>query len=311
MGGTAVKGKPDVMLKIKKYTKLNSCIDIKSKNKIPKSKILSTDKKFQSVETVTQYKNNLLSEKKLPEITKRSSKNLGNLASSTQDIKKSRNNGKKSKLFIAKESKSQIDAATELDVLKVIKRNNHNFDDHELIEECLVKHFFMRSLEQDARTEIIKEMSLCKIDAETFIFKQDSLGNFFYIIKDGECKLFVNENHIKNLMAGDSFGELALLHGAPRSGSVKTLGVTYVWVLERKNFRKIVEHINEINYEENKRFINSIPILVNIESDLKSILASNLIKVFFDKDKTIVKGKNNYINMIFLIIIFFNFNSIL
>jgi hypothetical protein len=45
-----------------------------------------------------------------------------------------------------------------------------------------------------------------------------------------------------------------------------------------------------MNYEENKRFINSIPILANIENDLKSILASNLIKLFYDKDKSIVKG---------------------
>lgn len=287
MGGTAIKGKPDVMLK-SKYTKLKSCIDIKAKNKIPKT-ILSTDKKFQSMETVTDFKNKLSSEKKLNEITTVSSNNLNSIAGS-QEHRNSRNLGKKMKPLITKSTKTQIDAASELDVLKVVKRNNHNFDDYELIEECLVKHFFMRCLEQDARIEIIKEMSLCKIDADTFVFRQDSLGNFFYIVKDGECQLFVNENHIKNFKAGDSFGELALLHGAPRSGSVKTIGVTYVWCLERKNFRKIVDHINNLNYEENKRFINSIPILVNIERDLKSLLASNLMKVYYDKDKTIVKG---------------------
>jgi len=289
MGGTAIKGKPDVLLKTK-TNKIKSSLDVKLKNKIPKT-ILAADKKFQSMESITNFKNKLSSEKKLNEVTS-STNNLKNQAIN-QDHRNSRNLCKKAKLIITKSNKIQLDAASELDVLKVIKRNNCNFDDYELIEECFVKHFFMRCLDQDARSEIIKEMSLCKIDADTFVFRQDSLGNFFYIIKEGECKLIVNENHIKNLKAGESFGELALLHGAPRSGSVKTIGITYVWCLERKNFRKIADHINNLNYEENKRFINSIPILVNIESDLKSILASNLMKVYFDKDKTIVKGNLN------------------
>ena len=117
------------------------------------------------------------------------------------------------------------------------------------------------------------------------------MGNFFYIIKEGECELFINNNYIKNLRAGDSFGDLALLHGAPRSGSVKTVGIMFVWCLERRNFRKIVDHINFLNFEENKKFISSIPILCNIENEMKSVLASNLIKLYYDKDKVIVKGK--------------------
>ncbi len=291
MGGTAIKGKSDIKLKTK-YRKSNFSLDINPKSKIVK-KILSTDKKYQSSDTNTYYsKQKLESQNNITKVPYSSTNEL-NKNAVNQENPNSRNVGKKSKLIIPKIiSKAQIDAASELDVLKIVKRNNDKFVDYELIDECLIKHFFMRSLDNDARNEIIKEMSLCRIDVNTYVFRQGSMGNFFYLIRDGECELFVNENHIKNLKAGDSFGELALLHKAPRSGSVRTIGLTYVWCLERKNFRKIVDHINNLNYEENKRFINSIPILVNIESDLKSILASNLMKVFFEKDETIVKGKH-------------------
>lgn len=308
MGGTAVKGKADVTLKTKLTTintniKLKSTNNLKNTNNSNKSVASSEQqRKFQSTGQVANFKNNLnSSEKKLAEnVSNNNNNNSSNQSTTTsqlkssQELRNSRNFGNKIKAAIAAKTKTQIDAATELDVLKIVKKNNHEFEDYEHIDNCLVKHFFMRCLEKDARMEIIKEMSLCKIDADTFIFRQDSMGNFFYIIKEGECELFINENYIKNIKAGETFGELALLHRAPRSGSVKTVGVVYVWCLERRNFRKIVDHINYMNYEENKRFINSIPILLNIENDLKSILASNLIKEFYDKDKVIVKGKINF-----------------
>jgi hypothetical protein len=179
---------------------------------------------------------------------------------------------------------------TELDVLNIKKRNNHDFEDNDLINACLMKHFFMRSLDKDARTEIIKEMTLCQVDADTIVFKQGSMGNFFYIIKEGDLDLYLNDVYTKTIVTGESFGELALLHGAPRSGTVKTKSSVLLWCLERRNFRKIMDHINLINYEENIKFISSIPILANIDADLKSVLASNLLKEFFDTDKYIVRG---------------------
>jgi cGMP-dependent protein kinase len=178
----------------------------------------------------------------------------------------------------------------EIDVLTIIKRNNHDFEDKELITSCLVKHFFMRCLDKESMTEITKEMTLCQIDANTNVFKQGAMGNFFYIVKEGELDLYLNDIFTKTIVTGESFGELALLHGAPRSGSVKTKTKTLVWCLERRNFRKIMDHINLINFEENMRFITSIPILANIDNDLKSVLAHNLLKEYFDIGKSIVRG---------------------
>jgi CRP-like cAMP-binding protein len=179
----------------------------------------------------------------------------------------------------------------ELNVLNIKKKNNNDFQDADLIDNCLMKHFFMRSLDKDARTEIIKEMSLCQVDANVDVFKQGSMGNFFYIIKEGDLDLYINDTLTKTIRKGESFGELALLHGAPRSGTVRTKMTSLLWCLERRNFRKVMDHINLINYEENIKFITSIPILTNIDNDLKSVLASNMMKEFFEAGKYIVRGK--------------------
>ena len=57
----------------------------------------------------------------------------------------------------------------------------------------------------------------------------------------------------------------------------------------RKNFRKIVEHITKKNFEENKKFIESIPILSKIENAQKILLCSSLYKESFYEGKFIVR----------------------
>jgi CRP-like cAMP-binding protein len=132
-------------------------------------------------------------------------------------------------------------------------------------------------------------MSLCSIKSGEVVFKEGSIGNFFYILKEGSVELVIDGKSIKQLQKGESFGELALLHGAPRSATIITLTDCLFWVLERRNFKKIVDHINHLNYEENKQFVHSISILSHIENDQKSILCQNLIKETYEEGTIIVK----------------------
>jgi CRP-like cAMP-binding protein len=132
-------------------------------------------------------------------------------------------------------------------------------------------------------------MSLVEIEQNNFIFKQGTIGNYFYILKSGSAELLVNHQLIKILKKGESFGELALLHDAPRSGSIKAITDCLLWTLERKNFRKIVEHITKINYEENLKFIESVSILSHMEQYQKTILSTNIVKEEFPKGRIIVK----------------------
>jgi len=131
---------------------------------------------------------------------------------------------------------------------------------------------------------------MCSIQKDATIFKQGSMGSYFYIIKEGCVEIYINDKPIKRLSSGESFGELALLHESPRTATVKAIKETIVFCVERKNFRKIINKINESNYEENKKFIDSISLLSNLENDQKSILISNLIREVYDKNYLLFKG---------------------
>ena len=205
----------------------------------------------------------------------------------TIDNTKAPTRTKKKNIIITKEEEES--SKVESEVLTIQMKHNRLCEDKELIDNCIIKHFFMRTLEKAARLEIIKEMSFATVPSNTIIFQQGTPGNFFYILKVGTVELYIDGKKIKTFSVGESFGELALLHGAPRSGTVKAITECGLWVLERKNFRKIVDHITKMNFEENKTFIQSVPILNSIEHYQQAILCVSLIKETFEEGKLIVK----------------------
>lgn len=147
----------------------------------------------------------------------------------------------------------------------------------------------MRSLDSQARKEVIKQMSYCFVPKDKVLFNQGSIGNYFYIIKSGRVNLLIDDVNKKTLRHGDSFGELALLHGALRSGTIKTCDDAYMWCLERKKFKQVVDYINNKHFEENRLFIQTIPIINNLESSIVTMISSNVIQVIYDPGNYIVK----------------------
>ncbi|MCQ2816280.1 MAG: cyclic nucleotide-binding serine/threonine-protein kinase [archaeon] len=181
------------------------------------------------------------------------------------------------------------DSSKESEVLQIKQKHNKAYEDADLIENCILKNFFMSSLEKQARTEIIKEMTLAFVPKDTIIFEQGNYGNYFYILKEGEINLIIDNVITKKINKGESFGELALLHGAPRTGTCKANTNCYLWVMKRKNFKKIIDHINKINFEENKTFIQSIPVLSKADHNIHTTLCMSLIKEKYEKGTYIVK----------------------
>ena len=104
-------------------------------------------------------------------------------------------------------------------------------------------------------------MSTGTIDKGAILFKQSSFGDYFYILKEGEVSLYIDDKFIKNINPGESFGELALLHCSPRSGTVKANTKSIFYCLERAKFKQIVDALNEANFNESKQFIKSVPSL--------------------------------------------------
>jgi potassium-dependent mechanosensitive channel len=65
-------------------------------------------------------------------------------------------------------------------------------------------------------------------------------GNAFYVILDGKVRVDTPKGRSATLKAGDSFGEMALLDGAPRSADISAVGEVTVMVIGRAAFTKLL-----------------------------------------------------------------------
>ena len=184
-------------------------------------------------------------------------------------------------LSIKKGSKNETKA------LEVIHNNNREREDADLIYKVIDKHFFMQILNEQARNEIIITMSLCRIKPEIVLFEQGDPGAYWYIVHKGTLELYIDNKLTCSFNRGDSFGELALMNDAPRVGTVKTVTECEVWVLKREVFRKILDYIFTVNYEENMKFLDTVTL--PLDSTFKSILANNLIQQIYNQGEYICR----------------------
>ena len=130
-------------------------------------------------------------------------------------------------------------------------------------------------------------MSLYSVKEGKTLYSQGFSGNYWYIVNSGELERYNNNKLIGKLSRGDSFGERALMNGAPRSNTVIAKTDCKLWVLKRQVFRKILEFIFTSNYEENMKFLDGIN--MPLDATFKSIMANNLMQEIYLKGQFICK----------------------
>jgi len=99
----------------------------------------------------------------------------------------------------------------------------------------------------DAQLEHILRISRRKtLQAGTVLFHEKEIGTTFYVVLSGSVKLFTRsdggEEKVLSLVgSGESFGELSLLDGRPRSASARTLEKTIVLELSSDQFMNLLQ----------------------------------------------------------------------
>lgn len=104
---------------------------------------------------------------------------------------------------------------------------------------------FFAGLEPDALARLAASMRSRRFRRGEVIFHVGDPGDALFVIVEGEVKISLpsetgDEAILATLRAGDVFGELALLDGAPRSASATALAPTETVVLPRDRFRDLI-----------------------------------------------------------------------
>lgn len=101
-------------------------------------------------------------------------------------------------------------------------------------------------IKPDEVQEIIINSQIKSYPADTVLCKEDAVEHTFYMILEGDfevTKLINNAEKrlLKTLYAGDFFGEMALIHNAPRAATVKSLTSAVVLELDKPGFDRVLK----------------------------------------------------------------------
>jgi len=102
-------------------------------------------------------------------------------------------------------------------------------------------------IKPDEVQEIIVNSRIQSYPPETVVCKEDTVEYTFYMILEGDfevTKVINNRERrlLKTLTAGDFFGEMALIHNAPRSATVTSKSNVVLLELDKDGFNRVLKH---------------------------------------------------------------------
>jgi signal transduction histidine kinase len=100
--------------------------------------------------------------------------------------------------------------------------------------------------------ELINCSKLVNYPAGTVLCRENCLENIFYLILEGEVEVtkVINndqERKLKTLGSGDFFGEMALIHNAPRAATVKAITPLITLEIDRPAFDRVLKNSSSVS----------------------------------------------------------------
>lgn len=173
-------------------------------------------------------------------------------------------------------------------ITAVITIKTKTQEDVENILKALRGHFIFKNLDNESQLAIIDHVKHYAIGPKEVIFKQNDPGESFFCVAKGRLEVLCNGER-SVIGPGTGFGELALLDDRPRTATIRTIEACSLWGVDRKTFNLSIKRLNEMNYSENKSFINSITIFEPLTPNQKEMIVSALVTQKWICGQTIIK----------------------
>lgn len=159
------------------------------------------------------------------------------------------------------------------------------------IDDSLADNFIFASLTKEERRLLIYAMKADTVPAGTVIIQQGEVGDYFYVVEDGNISFAVDGNHVGACARGASFGELALLYNCPRAATCIANTDCKLWKVEQRTFRYMLANNNKSQQKEISDLLRKVQFLVDLDEELLLKIADALTTVSFQTgDRIINKG---------------------
>lgn len=205
-------------------------------------------------------------------------------------------NAKKKRVAIAVENVASVD---EIDVVSKDERVR------ELILGATESNTLFEGLDLATRCALCDVMTETRVAAGADVIVQGATGDdarHFFVLESGACQVKVRrrdpadgkpvmtdpERTVTTYGPGDSFGELALLYGAPRAATVRASKECKLWSLDRAHYVAIKRRFQEALAERVRDLVESVNLFQGLSPEHKATIADALKCEVFEKDDVVV-----------------------
>lgn len=106
---------------------------------------------------------------------------------------------------------------------------------------------FFAGLPRPALLAIASHLEEHQVEAGATVVSADEVGDRFYLVRSGRLQVISREGTVRGtILAGEGFGELALLDRRPRGATVRALETCVLWSLDRGHFERWVRDRYEV-----------------------------------------------------------------
>jgi CRP-like cAMP-binding protein len=100
---------------------------------------------------------------------------------------------------------------------------------------------FFQDLPPSSLEMLVNESFPITLPPHEYVFWEQESGDCFYVILQGEVEMLsiAKARLVRVLRRGEFFGEIGVLLNTPRSLTVRTIGVTKLFVIERSIFQQL------------------------------------------------------------------------
>ena len=227
---------------------------------------------------------------------------------------------------ISKEKSKEIEKLKQKGQSMRITQEDANFDwrkfatekteeDKKGIAEAIKASVMFRNINDEQREMIYSCMESVDVKAGTWVIKQGTVGDRFYIIDEGKFEVRIlpeGEEDVdgqggnivheyegsRKMNAHPSFGELALMYSAPRSASIVAQTDGHLWALHRAAFRQVLVQAQD-DRKDLKKVLGEIPYFQYMDTDGINKLAAIMDEVTFGRGDNVctqgLPGKALYV----------------
>ncbi|CAM9756338.1 unnamed protein product [Chrysoparadoxa australica] len=159
--------------------------------------------------------------------------------------------------YFSKEAKSRLDRLIREGGTSKDNDVDHAFDveanavpkspgDRANILEVVKINFLFTHLSPEQLEDVIKVMTREDVKAGEVVIRQGDEGDKFYIVDSGSYEVSMTDHHGSEKVVsrldshGQSFGELSLMYGKPRTATVKATSEGSLWALSRRALRGVI-----------------------------------------------------------------------